>query len=297
MAQDAPSRTPVQFTALTGSATAWPPGPSSGQELIASGSRPWKRARDAQGKFSTPIDPARLGDTAATWFSNPREGDLPKRGKGVLERIRKEDSQTEAAPYMAVAGSAWPWGNVRGQPTAPVAPFTLTMPSRSPHTGHPMAHQDSIASGSQSGGQQTEEERFKSQLVNGGFSIAIRGTSIAEVASDIQDKFGMPTHTIKSWFDASSTDGLSDRGRGRLDRSATSNLRGLGLKEAQFLQLCKAFKDGIPVKTALSLMGRSDICSKTVGTWFTRSTDDNLTTRGRTVRNTIRGNENKTKGG
>jgi hypothetical protein len=160
-----------------------------------------------------------------------------------------------------------------------------------------MAHQDSIASGPQSGGQQTEEaKRFKEQLINWGLSVAVGGMPVEEVARDIQGTWGTPFTTARKWFDATAPGGLSDRGRGRLDGSATSNRIGRGLNEAEFLQLCKAFKDGTPVKTALSSIERSDICSKTAGTWFSGSTDDNLTKRGRTVHNTIRGNEKKAKG-
>jgi hypothetical protein len=299
MAQDAPSQIPVQFTAPTGSATARPPGPSSGQELIASGSRPGKRAswetqinpehivnwgsasvsgatgraqvaREAQGNFSTPIDPARLRDTAAPWFSNPRDGVLPEGGK----------------------------------PAAPAAPLTLTMPPWSPHTGHPMAHQDSIASGSQSGGQQTEEtKRFKSELVNWGKSVASGGTFILDVASDVQRKFGTPIRKAKRWFKASSADGLSASGRRRLSlpaplhQPAIPNQQGLGLNEAQFLQLREAFKAGITVKTALASIERSDLRDNTVGMWFNRRAEDGLTDRGRAIRKIIHEKENKTKGG
>lgn len=230
------------------------------------------------------------------------------------------------AQAPALAGSARPSENAVGQPTAPTDRSTPAMRPWSPYDGGgdnmaqndlhsalaqfmppagiatarpplPSPGQDSIASGSQSGGQLTEAEPIKADLINWGNSVASRKTPIAQAIRDIHSKYGVSKATAQTWFTSSSGDGLSARGKRFLEPSKRFRSNDHNLSEAQFHQLRDAYRRGASVEKALFSIGRNDIIRNTAEKWFANFTEDCLSARGRSVLKKICEREKKAKGG
>ncbi len=133
----------------------------------------------------------------------------------------------------------------------------------------------------------TQASRISRQEFEAWGREVVAGRTVANVANEISDRYGISFRTARSWFSGRFDDGISQRGRSVV--YPESHKPGTSLSEEQLRFVADSTRSGcLSINDALTAIGRNDVSYQTVRDWLDRSSDDGLSDLGRRAVHRIR---------